>query len=956
MIVLTVVCLATFGMRGAFGQESAESIQRLEFFETRIRPILIEHCYRCHSTAAKNVRGELLLDSRESSRVGGESGPAVVPGSPEDSLLLSALQHDSFEMPPDRKLPENVIADFEKWIRDGAEDPRVGGQIHRSESMNVATGRRFWSFLPIRDSNIPNVGAGWALSDIDRFVAAKHAQHSVDPAPDAVPQQIIRRLYFVLIGLPPTSDAVAAFEAAYGADSETAVADVVDELLASRHFGERWGRHWLDVARFAESSGGGRSLMFPDAWRFRDYVIEAFNEDRPFDQLVREQIAGDLLSPDDDRLHDQYITGSGYLVLGPINYEEQDKELLRMNVVDEQITSVGRTFLGMTLGCARCHDHKFDPIPTADYYALAGIFRSTRTLTAGNVSGYVTTQLRDGVDQGALKKWTQQQKSLQSEIETLKKRIGGTPSQRISADSLPGIVVDDADATYEGEWTQSSFLAPWVGGGYMHSGKQKTGRTARYEAMLPADGMYSVRISYNWQNSRSADVPIRIRHAEGEDVVHLNERKPATIDGVFVELGQFHFRADTAAVVIVDAENSSAGYVIADAVQFLSESDAAIDTGDPAAEADQINISQMQRELKQLEDQLKQHNSAKPTLPIAMSVADESQPADWHVHVRGEIRNPGEPVPRGFLTAATQSLWSADGPSDTHWGIPADHSGRKEFADWLVSEDNPLTTRVFVNRVWMHVVGEGLVRTPDNFGRTGAPPTHPELLDYLASTFMHDENWSVKTLIRKICLSRTFRMSSQPTDDALQRDPDNEWMSRGFRRQMDAEALRDSMLFVSGQLDLSTHNGRTIGKFSTYDNNYDHAAYPFHARSVYVPSLRNAMLDLFSVFNVANPNVVTGHRNRSILPSQALFLLNSPFVMEQANVTADRFLQMQSLTETDMDQLIRNAWRLALSRLPTDEELAQVRLYLQQAGIESSDAWTAVFHAIFASIDFRYIE
>jgi len=937
----------------AAGQDTVADQARLDFFESRIRPVLIEHCYECHAADARNIRGGLLLDSVEGSRAGGESGPAVVPGKPEESLLLSAIRYESFEMPPDQRLDESIVRDFEQWIREGAVDPRVGGVVHKAESVDLDEGREFWSFQPIVRPSIPESEGQWARTPIDHFIAARHRIAQVTAAEDAAPEVLLRRLYFVLIGLPPSYEQVETFVSDYSRDPDLAVQQTVDQLLESPQFGERWGRHWLDVARFAESSGGGRSLMFPDAWRFRDYVIRAFNEDRPFDQMVREHVAGDLLEAADDQTHDQNVTGSGYLVLGPINYEEQDKELLRMNVVDEQIDSLGRTFLGMTLGCARCHDHKFDPIPTADYYALAGVLRSTQTLTPGNVSGYVTTALQSGVDGKAVTAWNSQLEDLQRQIQELKSAIGDRDTRGIAIPTLPGIVVDDSQAEFDGEWSVSQFNPPYVGAGYHHSGHSKTGRTARFETMLPESGIYSVRICYNWQSSRSGDVPVRIRHANGEDVVHLDQQKPATIAGAFHELGQFQFAADQPAVVILDAENSSAGYVIADAVQFVPKADAKQAAQLTATE--KAELSEMQKELKSLEDRLKQHKKKEPKVPVVMSVRDDATPQDWHIHVRGEIRNLGESVPRGFLRAATPSLWvSSDGLTDV-WDIPADQSGRRQLAEWLVNRENPLTTRVFVNRVWLHVMGDGIVRSPDNFGRTGRKPTHPELLDYLAGTFVDADHWSVKSLIRRLCVSRTFRLASTPSAQAAIEDPDNELLTHARRRPLDAECLRDAMLMASGELDLTIHGGRTIGKLSTYDNSYDHSEFNFRGRSVYVPVLRNSMLDLFGIFNVANPNLVTGQRNRSVLPAQALYLLNSAFVMEQAEKTAHSFLEEHRDVD-DPEVLIREACRRVLSRDATADEIARIHAYLRTTDTVSPEAWTTVFHSLFASIDFRYLD
>ena len=573
--VVTAACAAaTTGLVADENDPSTDrespTAEQMEFFETRIRPVLIEHCYACHSAEAKEVKGSLRLDSRDAALTGGDSGPALVAGKPEDSLLMQALRHEALEMPPDRKLPDNVLNDFETWIRAGAADPRSGGTGAAKRTIDIEKGREFWSFRPVIKPEIPLAGEGWAKNDVDRFVAAQREQQVV--AGDATPDVLIRRLTFVLTGLPPSLDEQTQFAKMWAENQDRAIEVTVDRQLASPRFGERWGRHWLDVARFAESTGGGRSMMLPDAWRFRDYVIESFNNDKPFDQLIREHIAGDLLPSVSDGKHDEQLTGVGYMMLGAINYEEQDKEQLRMDVVDEQIDSMGRTFLGMTLGCARCHDHKFDPVPTTDYYALAGIFRSTKALTPGNVSGFVTAPLRTGFDHAALTAWTARDQTLEKQIAVLKKAAGGqiVPSGAPQPGSLGGVVVDDSEAVLEGEWIASKYQQPFLGDGYRHSGQPRKGITATYETALPAEGEYAVRMVINYGDSRAENVPVLIVHADGESMVSVSQKLRPPGDGVFAELGRYRFESGQPAKVVEKAAEASPGFVIVDAVQFVS--------------------------------------------------------------------------------------------------------------------------------------------------------------------------------------------------------------------------------------------------------------------------------------------------------------------------------------------------------------------------------------------------
>jgi cytochrome c553 len=970
-ILLAILLLPCFASVSANAADDAESEStesadpaQLKFFEERIRPVLVEHCYSCHSADAKSIKGGLVLDSREGILAGGDSGPALVPKKAADSLLLQAMKHESLEMPPERKLPENVIADFSKWIENGAADPRTGGVVQKKQAIDISKGREFWSFRPVQKTSVPEVGREWAKNGIDHFVAATQqeklssSQSLADAvAGDASADALIRRLTFVLSGLAPTLEEQQQFASAMKTDPDAAIAATVDRLLASPRYGERWGRHWLDVTRFAESTGGGRSMMLPDAWRFRDYVIGSFNEDKPFDQLIREHLAGDLLPADSDAQRDEQVIGVGYLMLGAINYEEQDKEQLRMDVVDEQIDSMGRTFLGMTLGCCRCHDHKFDPIPTTDYYALAGIFRSTKSLTPGNVCGFVTAPLKVGFDKAALEQWTAKDAEFEKQIAALKAidttETPGRPGAP-ALKSLQGIVVDDSDAQFDGEWVGSSFQQPFVGAGYRHAGSPRLGISATYEAMLPEDGEYVVRMVINHAESRSDKVPVLISHADGESVSYANQQLKPPGDGVFAELGRYRFEKSQVAKVVVKASEASPGYVIVDAVQFVpvalmpSAAPTVAKSGEKTESREAVE--ERKTEIKRLEKERKELAKQKPEIPVAMCVEDEKTTEDWHVHVRGEIRNLGPKVPRGFITVATPAEQSAAITS----GSLKSTSGRRELADWVASPQNPLTARVYVNRVWANLVGEGLVRTPDNFGETGERATHPELLDYLAATFM-EEGWSTKKLIRRICLSRTFRMSASGVPKQLKSDPDNRLLTRANRRRLDAEALRDSLMQISGMLDLSVASGRTIAKLSTYDNEYRHAAYPLRVRSVYVPSFRNTMLDLFEIFDGANPNLVTGKRTRSTRPAQALYMLNSPFVMEQAKLSAENLLKSPEYSADNAEDSIRRAWRKCLSREPSREEL-QATLNVIGEDPRSVEAWTEVFHALFASVDFRFLD
>ncbi len=959
-LLALAVCasLATADEPAAVADPQSPDPEQLAFFESRIRPVLVQHCYKCHSAESKDIRGGLLVDSRQGLLLGGDSGPAVVPGDASAGELLAALRHETVEMPPDRRLPDAVIADFRRWIESGAVDPRDGGAPRsRRSGIDLAAGRQFWSFQPVRNPPVPLAGEGWARTEIDRFVAARWEQAGLQPPADAPPEVLLRRLTWVITGLLPTLEQQQSFTTAWAQNPEAALATIVDQLLHSPQYGERWGRHWLDVVRFAESTGGGRSMMLPDAWRFRDYVIQAVNSDKPFPRLIREHIAGDLLPAASDAEHDEQVTAAGYLMLGAINYEEQDKEQLRMDVVDEQIDALGRTFLGMTLGCARCHDHKFDPVPTADYYALAGIFRSTRSLTPGNVCGWVTKPLRQGVDHAAQQAWKEHDQQLERRIAELKKKasdksaLAAAATRLVSRPTIPGIIVDDGDAQLEGTWTQSSFQPPFHGEGYRHSGMPRTGTKAVYSAQLPADGEYLVRLVINHGQSRSGNVPLVLRHEDGETQLAVSQKVAAPEPGGFLELGRFRFSAAQPAIVEVLAADASPGHVIIDALHFVRTSDippGGFASPSAAPVAADSPATELAARLKQLEAERKAHAKTKPALPVAMCVEDEAQPADWHLHVRGEIRNLGPVIPRGFLQVATPADKSAAASI-----AEKTSSGRLELADWIAAPDNPLTPRVKVNRIWLHVMGEGIVRTPDNFGSTGEPPTHPELLDWMAHTFVHEDHSSTRAMLRRLCLSRAFRMASTETPAALEADPENRLLTRAVRRRMDAESLRDCLLQASGSLDLSVTGGPQIAKLSTYDNEYRHEDHQMLCRSIYVPVFRNTMLDLFEVFDSANPNSVTGRRTSSTRPAQALYMLNSPFVTGNARRAAEQLLQQATREQLDPAARTDRAVRLCLGRPATPGELQL--LTPSTPDVDSVDHWSTIFHALFSSVDFRYI-
>jgi len=826
-------------------------------------------------------------------------------------MLAVRYGHPTLRMPPTGKLTADEIRSLEQWITTGAEDPRtdlVPGATQRA--IDIEAGRRFWSFQPLGHGDVPTpLGADPAATDIDRFVLAGLLKNGRRPPEDVDPYALIRRLTFDLIGLPPTPEEIASFVAD---DSPQAYDKLVSRLLASPHFGERWGRHWLDVVRFAESSGGGRSLMFKDAWRFRDYVIDSYNDDVPLDRFVKEQIAGDLLPHDSNEQRHRQLIASGFLALGPTNYEQQDKALLAMDVIDEQIDTIGRAFMGLTLGCARCHDHKFDPIPTTDYYALAGILGSTRTLTPGNVSGYVEHELPGS----ATDRWhrhDQRRKAITKELKALRSRLKGRAGPRqIARDKLKGIVLDDLDATLIGDWKLSTAVAGYLANGYLHDQDVLKGmKSVTFAPDIPVAGVYEVRLSYTSGSNRATNVPITIDAIDGARTITVNQRHPPPIDGAFISLGRARFARGLGAVISI-SNSKTDGHVIADSVQLIHEDDLTVAAKPSGSAKIRAQVADLQRRLKRLDKR------APPPPPKAMGVKDARRPADGHVHIRGGVRNFGPTVQRGFV-----SVCSTDKPR-----IPNGQSGRLQLAEWLTAADHPLTARVYVNRVWQHLFGVGIVPTPDNFGATGTPPTDPAFLDWLARRFI-DGQWSSKGLIRDIVRSRAYR-------------------AQGKWRRLDAESIRDAMLAVSGRLD-PTMGGLTIRKLTQYDYGYK---FDTRRRSVYVPWLRNSMLEMFEIFDVANPNLVTGKRNVSNVAPQSLYLLNSPWVLEQARHAATRVL---AAIPDDLDAQIVRAYMMTLGREPDPEELRVGRTRLRDTRFSLIESLSDVFHALFASVEFRYL-
>jgi hypothetical protein len=831
-----------------------------EFFEKSIRPVLAERCYQCHSSKLKTPMGGLRLDTAEGLAKGGDTGAAVVAGQPDKSLLIKAVGYKSLElrMPPTGKLPDDQIAALRRWIEMGAADPRKGpGGEAAAKPMGIdlAEGRKFWSLQPVRAVPPPPTDSPWAAAPVDRFLLAKMRGQGLSPAAPADKRSWLRRVTFDLVGLPPTPAEIDAFLADASSDARKTV---VERLLASPHYGERWARHWLDLVRYAETNGHEFDNNKLDAWRYRDYVIRAFNQDVPYDQFVREHIAGDLMEnprATSDGAFLESPLGTGALWFGEVLNSATDSVKSRADTVDNQIDVLGKTFLGLTVACARCHDHKFDPIPTSDYYSLAGVLHST-----GVREAIIDTPAR----QAAI-------------------RAGVAPKLR------------EGDELFSGPWTPAgaAFDSPTPDA-------RLVGSLTSAKFRMPKLWIH-VRMSGTAQKPEREDSALRFTLvADDHKSLHLfPSGKPGyewkTLRAT-KEIGrECYFE-------IVD--RSRTGHIAVDKVVIS-------DHAKPPED----------REL--------------PESAFAMVARDENV-GDVRIHIRGSHTNLGQLVPRRFLRVI-----AGDDQS------PPRGSGRLELAEWMASRRNPLTARVMVNRVWKHHFGQGLVRSADNFGRMGDRPSHPELLDWLAQRFM-DGGWSVKDLHRTMALSNAYAMSSVESADAARLDPGNALLSHMPVRRLEAEAIRDSILAVTGKLDPKLYGPSVMPHISKYqDGRGKPESGPADGagrRSIYVQVRRNFLTPMFLAFDYPLPISTIGVRGSSTVPSQALLMMNNEFVARSAKAWADG-----TASETDSAKRIERMYVAAFGRLPEDWERREVSAFAARG------SWADVCHVLLNSAEFLYV-
>ena len=826
------------------------------FFESKVRPVLIKRCYDCHSTE-KKTKGGLALDTRAGWQHGGDNGPAIVPGDLTKSLVIKAVRYldKDFAMPPKSRLPADEVAILEEWVKRGAPDPRTDDAAKAAKpkrSIDLETGRKFWAFQPVADPAAPAVkDSAWSQDPVDRFLLAKIEAKGLKPAGDADRHTWIRRVSLDLTGLPATAEEVIAFT---NDNSDAAYAKVVDHLLASRAYGERWARHWLDLTGYADMIGTSNEVFAEHAWRYRDYLIQAFNQDKPFDLFIKEQLAGDLMPASSTEQRASQLVATGFLMVGDLEIVNPDKAKMETDHIDTQLIKIGGAFLGMTMGCARCHDHKFDPVGLEDYYGMAGMLRSSPS--SGKMVGF-------GV----------------------------------------------------------------------------------------------------WSTIRSVPLP--------ESPAQLAERQKAEAEHAAkltaLKAEQARLTEENKAVVAKLAALEKTAKATVSAADKTTPVSAA-PTPKPSPEQDALTKrrDEIAALLKTKASEIQHAEFFKSKAPKAFAMQDDVKPADMPIYVRGNPYAPAAVVPRGALRVASWDKFPA---------IPAGQSGRLQLAEWIADRRNPLTARVTVNRLWQKLFGEGLVRSVDYFGERGERPSHPELLDHLATRFMAD-GWSQKRFLRGLVLSHAYRLSSANHAEGLSLDPENRLFWRMNRQRLEAEAIRDSLLKVSGEL--ATKSGGPSLALEIIENTGALAAAGINPpsyhhrrsrpsqefeRTVYLPVMRNGPSSadkIRSFFDFVDPASITGQRNQTVMPTQSLFLLNNDLVRKRAGALAKQLIAVHANEDARLESLWLRAW----NRPITAEERTNARNFLQEITPllktpRAPDAleavrWQELCHSLLASNAFIY--
>ena len=967
----------------------------LKHFESRIRPVLVERCVECHG--AEKQKGGLRLDSRAGWESGGESGAAIVPGDLEKSLLIKAIHYteSDLKMPPEKKggkLSAREVADFEAWVKAGAPDPRVVEA--RIGGMNATDAKTWWSFQPISQPPIPAIKAADAAlsNDIDRFILAGLEAAGLEAAPPADRRTLIRRATYDLTGLPPTPEETEAFTDDTSSD---AFAKVVERLLASPHYGEQWGRRWLDVARYADTAGENTDRPLPHIWRYRNWVFDAFNRDLSFDDFVRLQLAGDVLRADQTgAAHSDGIVATGYLAVARRSGHDSDKEVHFMH--EDVIDNLGKAFLGLSIACARCHDHKFDPVTAQDYYALYGMLASSRFSFPGceakgqprDLVPMLTPAETDALkapwrerraqSEPRLKEIATQSKPARERLKhdvTVAKRVlaaanvaeGGSvtfddgqkqPLERIAVRKGEILLlVVDPRGNYGADSTRVEWELAEVGG---------AARRWNVSDLVPAllAGNPSVAAASSdaqWCFLDMKDGPAllseKVESVEGH--AELKSWRSGSAPTVWVNTSDKPVAAWTSlaahaffvhpgpqgpvAIAWVspgDLEVSVKGRVTdvhpggGDGVAFSLEHIAAGGCGPSLASLG--TLASEESEIIRVRDA---EAGPEPVAPVAFAVV-EAGPVNVRLQQRGDPEKPGEEVPRRWL-----SIFGGEAVP------PGAGSGRLALAEWIVR--SPLSTRVMVNRIWQGHFGHGIVRTPNDFGSRGERPTHPELLEWLSARF-EKEGRSIKSLHRLIMSSAAYQRASTVSEMAATRDADNRLLSHFTRRRLTAEELRDSLLASGGNLDLTPGAAHPFPPEATWSFT-QHG--PFNAifdnakRTAYQMVQRQRSHPFLTLFDGADPNASTATRQLTTVPTQALYFLNDPFFHSQAARLA------ASLTALPDDTArLRHAFRTTLQREPTDDEQTWAEDFLKSYPGTAEEKWTACSRVLLAGNEFIHLD
>ncbi len=818
--LLTAVLLVV-GQRPLAAEDAPKPLDpaQVEFFEQKIRPLLTSHCLECHS--ADTAEGSLRLDIRDGWMKGGDSGRAINPGKPHESLLIKMVRNLPVKMPPEGKLADDEVADLVKWVEMGAPDPRDGEAVAKTGGIDWAKGEQHWAYQPVKVVEPPKISDAKNVSAIDRFIAAQWSSAGVKPTKLADKYTLIRRASFTLTGLPPTLAEVQAFEADASSD---ALAKVVDRLLASPRYGEHQARQWLDIARYAEDKFPRDDQPGTSPFRYRDWVIDALNEDMPYDRFVKLQIAADLV--DGGQADPRHRAALGFFTLGPTYGFVNDNDRSRAEQWSDRIDVLSRGFLGLTVACARCHDHKYDPIPNEDYYSLVGVLASSNAEVVP-VSAKAEIERYDAA-----------KKQLTEAEEALKAHVRAEADRRAieSAKLLPELTAQvwsykaklfEQPELKPEEFAATSGLNPTQFAG-VHNYLMSTNRGDKHYlhpwfAMLPKkDGPLQPPGELRTYGEMFRDKVI-------ENIqLPTDKRNADQINELFGEKGPFPLTE--AALLTIAGDGWKSRHA-------------------------------------QLAEVVQQRAAQMPPEPAKFLALQDEKPQDIRIHLRGNPHKRGEIVERRFLKILSPA-------EREHWNAG---SGRLQLAEAIADPDNPLTARVMANRVWQQHFGAGIVETASNFGEIGARPTHPELLDYLALQLVRG-NWSLKKLHREIVLSAAYQRASTADEANLKTDPENRWLWRYSPRRHTVEQFRDSVLAAAGTLNVDNVGGPgdKLDELTTT------------RRTVYGRVSRTEPSKLLTLWDFADPNITIDRRNETTLPQQMLFLMNSPLMIENAKKLAAR--------------------------------------------------------------------